>query len=138
MNREFDPSWNAVANAWARVSSEHRDNHFFATLDFDNGQTTFQKVHNSICDQSQFRLKTVFPAWSSIRSRRLRVSSSRRSSRPGQRKDHTSQIRFLQVRSYDMYMLGRRSPAFVVDSMQHLLQLVCQSTPRSLSRTGIP
>ncbi|KAG6818101.1 hypothetical protein H0H87_000005 [Tephrocybe sp. NHM501043] len=42
--REFDPSWNAVAKAWATVPKAHRDEHFFATLDFDNGQTTFQKL----------------------------------------------------------------------------------------------
>ncbi|KAF5380810.1 hypothetical protein D9615_003969 [Tricholomella constricta] len=41
---EFEPSWNAVGEAWATVPKEHRDNHFFATLDFDNGQTTFQKL----------------------------------------------------------------------------------------------
>lgn len=43
-DREFDPSWNAVAEAWTKVPKKHRDNHFFATLDFDNGQTVFQKV----------------------------------------------------------------------------------------------
>jgi len=42
--REFDPSYNAVAKAWSKVSQEHRDDHFFATLDFDNGQDVFQKV----------------------------------------------------------------------------------------------
>ncbi|KAG5727997.1 Magnesium transporter protein 1 [Termitomyces sp. T112] len=42
--KEFNPSWNAVAKAWATVPKPHRDQHFFATLDFDNGQTTFQKL----------------------------------------------------------------------------------------------
>ncbi|KAF8238653.1 oligosaccharyl transferase subunit OST3/OST6 family [Tricholoma matsutake] len=42
--KEFDPSWNAVARAWATTSKQHRDTHFFATLDFDNGQTIFQKI----------------------------------------------------------------------------------------------
>ncbi|KAG5642960.1 hypothetical protein DXG03_001842 [Asterophora parasitica] len=41
---EFEPSWNAVGGAWATVSKEHRDNHFFATLDFDDGQIVFQKL----------------------------------------------------------------------------------------------
>ncbi|KAG5634644.1 hypothetical protein H0H81_001282, partial [Sphagnurus paluster] len=41
---EFEPSWNAVGQAWSKVSKEHRDEHFFATLDFDNGQTVFQKL----------------------------------------------------------------------------------------------
>ncbi|KAG6900883.1 hypothetical protein C0993_010001 [Termitomyces sp. T159_Od127] len=42
--REFNPSWNAVAKAWATVPKAQRDQHFFATLDFDDGQTTFQKL----------------------------------------------------------------------------------------------
>ncbi|KAF8636581.1 hypothetical protein AX17_003392 [Amanita inopinata Kibby_2008] len=42
--REFDSSWNAVAAAWAHIPKEHRDNHFFATVDFDNGHTVFQKL----------------------------------------------------------------------------------------------
>ncbi|KAF8077932.1 oligosaccharyl transferase subunit OST3/OST6 family [Lyophyllum atratum] len=42
--KEFDPSWNAVAEAWATVPKEHRNEHFFATLDFDDGQATFQKL----------------------------------------------------------------------------------------------
>ncbi|KAK2466903.1 hypothetical protein APHAL10511_001161 [Amanita phalloides] len=42
--RQFDSTWKAVAAAWAQVSKEHRDSHFFATLDFDNGQTVFQKL----------------------------------------------------------------------------------------------
>jgi oligosaccharyltransferase complex subunit gamma len=46
-NREFDPSWNAVAKAWATVPKEHKDTHFFATLDFDSGPTVFQKVDGS-------------------------------------------------------------------------------------------
>lgn len=43
-HREFDPSWNAVAKAWATAPRKHKDTHFFATLDFDNGQSVFQKV----------------------------------------------------------------------------------------------
>ncbi|KAL0946875.1 hypothetical protein HGRIS_013041 [Hohenbuehelia grisea] len=42
--KEFDPSWVAVAKSWANAPREHKDNHFFATLDFDNAQTTFQKL----------------------------------------------------------------------------------------------
>ncbi|KAI0306559.1 oligosaccharyl transferase subunit OST3/OST6 family [Multifurca ochricompacta] len=42
--KEFEPSWVAVAKAWSRVSSSERDSHFFATLDFDNGQAIFQKL----------------------------------------------------------------------------------------------
>ncbi|KAJ7709888.1 oligosaccharyl transferase subunit OST3/OST6 family [Mycena rosella] len=42
--KEFNPSWNAVAKAWTKTPKAHRDNHFFATLDFDNGQTVFQQL----------------------------------------------------------------------------------------------
>ncbi|KAJ6547581.1 oligosaccharyl transferase subunit OST3/OST6 family [Mycena capillaripes] len=42
--KEFSPSWNAVAKSWAKTPKAHRDNHFFATLDFDDGQTVFQKL----------------------------------------------------------------------------------------------
>jgi len=42
--REFDPSWNAVGRAWATAPEEHRNNHFFATLDFDNGHGVFQRL----------------------------------------------------------------------------------------------
>ncbi|THU91135.1 oligosaccharyl transferase subunit OST3/OST6 family [Dendrothele bispora CBS 962.96] len=42
--KEFDPSWNAVAKAWSTAPKEHRDTHFFGTLDFDEGQTVFQKL----------------------------------------------------------------------------------------------
>jgi oligosaccharyltransferase complex subunit gamma len=33
-----------VARAWATVPSQYKDTHFFATLDFENGQTVFQKL----------------------------------------------------------------------------------------------
>ena len=42
--RQFAPSWDAVAKAWTRVNPEHRDSHFFATLDFDSAPAVFQKV----------------------------------------------------------------------------------------------
>ncbi|EDR14302.1 oligosaccharyl transferase subunit OST3/OST6 family [Laccaria bicolor S238N-H82] len=42
--QQFDPSWNTVAKVWSKVSAEHRDNHFFASLDFDDGPTVFQKL----------------------------------------------------------------------------------------------
>ncbi|KAJ7046797.1 hypothetical protein C8F04DRAFT_1061785 [Mycena alexandri] len=42
--KEFEPSWSAVAKAWTKTPAVHRDTHFFATLDFDDGQTVFQKL----------------------------------------------------------------------------------------------
>ncbi|TFY82622.1 hypothetical protein EWM64_g1387 [Hericium alpestre] len=41
--REFEPAWKAVAKAWTAVPKEQRDQHFFATLDFDDGHSVFQK-----------------------------------------------------------------------------------------------
>jgi len=42
--KEFDPSWKVVAKAWSKVPKTKRENHFFATLDFDDGPTVFQKL----------------------------------------------------------------------------------------------
>ncbi|KAG7092494.1 hypothetical protein E1B28_008845 [Marasmius oreades] len=42
--KEFEPSWNAVAQSWKSAPKEHRDNHFFATLDFDEAPTVFQQL----------------------------------------------------------------------------------------------
>ncbi|KZT09427.1 oligosaccharyl transferase subunit OST3/OST6 family [Laetiporus sulphureus 93-53] len=42
--KEFDPSFNAVAKAWSKVPAAERDQHFFATIDFDNGMTVFQQL----------------------------------------------------------------------------------------------
>jgi len=42
---EFRPSWNTVAKAWAQTPTEHRNVHFFATIDFDDAQTVFQRLN---------------------------------------------------------------------------------------------
>ncbi len=47
--REFDPSWVAVAKAWSKVPPSERDSHFFATIDFDDGQMIFQRVGFFVC-----------------------------------------------------------------------------------------
>ncbi|KAH6918572.1 dolichyl-diphosphooligosaccharide-protein glycotransferase [Coprinopsis sp. MPI-PUGE-AT-0042] len=41
---EFDPSWNQVANAWTKVPTAQKDQHFFATLDFDGAPAIFQRL----------------------------------------------------------------------------------------------
>ncbi|THH33922.1 hypothetical protein EUX98_g246 [Antrodiella citrinella] len=41
--KEFDPSFKEVGRSWSTVPAEERNSHFFATLDFDNGMTVFQK-----------------------------------------------------------------------------------------------
>ena len=46
--REFGPAWDTVAKAWVKTPTEHRDSHFFATIDFDNAQSVFQRVS---CDR---------------------------------------------------------------------------------------
>ncbi|KAJ7285817.1 hypothetical protein C8J57DRAFT_1285867 [Mycena rebaudengoi] len=42
--KQFGPSWTEVAKAWTKVARADRDSHFFATLDFDNGQTVFTSL----------------------------------------------------------------------------------------------
>ncbi|KAG2134431.1 uncharacterized protein EDB93DRAFT_846975 [Suillus bovinus] len=42
--KEFEPAYTAIAKAWANAPKEHRDKHFFATLDFDDGPAVFQKL----------------------------------------------------------------------------------------------
>ncbi|KAF8163316.1 oligosaccharyl transferase subunit OST3/OST6 family [Crassisporium funariophilum] len=42
--KEFNPSWNAVAKAWGKLPEGQRNQHFFATLDFDDGSTIFQRL----------------------------------------------------------------------------------------------
>ncbi|KAG8217540.1 hypothetical protein J3R82DRAFT_5689 [Butyriboletus roseoflavus] len=42
--KEFDPSFNAVAKAWSAAPQVHRDNHFFATAEFDESINVFQKL----------------------------------------------------------------------------------------------
>ncbi|TBU65726.1 oligosaccharyl transferase subunit OST3/OST6 family [Dichomitus squalens] len=42
--KEFDPSFTAVAKAWSQVPKPQRDNHFFATADFDDTMATFQRL----------------------------------------------------------------------------------------------
>ena len=42
----FGPSWTAVARSWSRTPQEQRDQHFFATLDFEDGSPIFQRVRS--------------------------------------------------------------------------------------------
>ncbi|PPQ66066.1 hypothetical protein CVT26_010808 [Gymnopilus dilepis] len=42
--KDFNPSWNAVAKAWANAPANVRQEHFFATLDFDDASSVFQKL----------------------------------------------------------------------------------------------
>ncbi|KIO26222.1 hypothetical protein M407DRAFT_243789 [Tulasnella calospora MUT 4182] len=40
----FKPNFESVASAWKKVPSKDRDYHFFATLDFKDGQDVFRKL----------------------------------------------------------------------------------------------
>jgi len=42
--KEFNPSFNTVAKAWSKAPAESRNQHFFATLDFDKGQDIFKRL----------------------------------------------------------------------------------------------
>ena len=46
-HREFQPSFTEVARAWTKVPEVDRDQHFFATIDFDDAMMVFQKVRFS-------------------------------------------------------------------------------------------
>jgi oligosaccharyltransferase complex subunit gamma len=41
---EFQPVFESVAASWRRVPREHRDKHFFAQLDFHDGQEIFKRL----------------------------------------------------------------------------------------------
>ncbi|WVQ78613.1 hypothetical protein IAT38_000699 [Cryptococcus sp. DSM 104549] len=40
----FDPAFNAVADSWARLPKATRNQHFFAKLDFTDGQAIYQQL----------------------------------------------------------------------------------------------
>ncbi|KAF8590605.1 oligosaccharyl transferase subunit OST3/OST6 family [Ramaria rubella] len=42
--KELDPSFRALGKAWSKVPGANKDDHFFATLDFENGKETFRKL----------------------------------------------------------------------------------------------
>ena len=42
----FQPSWDQVASSWRRKSANTRDQHFFAQLDFVDGQAIYQRVRD--------------------------------------------------------------------------------------------
>ncbi|KLO10678.1 dolichyl-diphosphooligosaccharide-protein glycotransferase [Schizopora paradoxa] len=42
--REFEPSFKAVSKAWKSVPKSERDKHFFATLDFADGEKIFRRL----------------------------------------------------------------------------------------------
>lgn len=43
-NRELDPVFRSLGNAWTKVSTADKESHFFATLDYEDGKDTFRKV----------------------------------------------------------------------------------------------
>jgi OST3 / OST6 family, transporter family len=90
-NREFDPSWNAVARSWATAPKEHRDTHFFATLDFDSGFSVFQRVR--FCHIFAHEISNgSSEAWPHDCTCRVRLPPNRRSTSTSQRKIWASQV----------------------------------------------
>ncbi|ORX33868.1 putative dolichyl-diphosphooligosaccharide-protein glycotransferase [Kockovaella imperatae] len=51
---EFDPSWHRVANSWNRISAPEKNHHFFAKLDFQDGEAVFRKMGLSTAPKIQF------------------------------------------------------------------------------------
>lgn len=41
---DFEPVYQTVAHSWRKVKDPKRDTHFFAELDFANGQEVFQRL----------------------------------------------------------------------------------------------
>lgn len=50
--RLWDPNFNAVGKSWKKVPKEKRDYHFFATLDFKDGQDIFRRVSDQSLQSS--------------------------------------------------------------------------------------
>ena len=94
--REFDPNWNAIAKSWTTVPAAERDNHFFATVDFDNAMTIFQQVCISLY-ATQTIGAHVFVAGPAICTGRSSVARRGRSSPPGKREDEPHCSRLLPV-----------------------------------------
>ncbi|CAD6576916.1 MAG: oligosaccharyl transferase subunit ost3/OST6 [Tremellales sp. Tagirdzhanova-0007] len=51
---EFDPAFHRVADSWKRQSQHVRDQHFFAQLDFSDGQAVYQKLGLTSAPTVQF------------------------------------------------------------------------------------
>jgi oligosaccharyltransferase complex subunit gamma len=47
MDSNFQPSFEQVADSWRRQSKDVKNGHFFAQLDFQDGQAIYQRVSNS-------------------------------------------------------------------------------------------
>ncbi|KAK4684548.1 oligosaccharyltransferase complex subunit gamma, partial [Tremellales sp. Uapishka_1] len=52
--QEFDKSFHQVASSWKRQSQFERDQHFFAQLDFSDGQAVYQKLGLTTAPTVQF------------------------------------------------------------------------------------
>jgi oligosaccharyltransferase complex subunit gamma len=57
---EFDPAWHQVAGSWKRQPKYTRDQHFFAQLDFADGQAVYQRVRLSLIYYIQRYTKLTF------------------------------------------------------------------------------
>ncbi|WWD16213.1 hypothetical protein CI109_100639 [Kwoniella shandongensis] len=50
----FDPAFNSVAASWRKVPKQVREQHFFAKLDFENGQEVYQQLGLTSAPTLQF------------------------------------------------------------------------------------
>lgn len=90
---EFDPAFTAVAKSWATVGEPERNDHFWATLDFDNAQQVFQKVLTCIIRANSQELNCVAePCYRTCGPLLYAISRS-----PWSVQGCSPQIRFLQV-----------------------------------------
>jgi len=56
---EFKPHFELAAKSWAKVDQDSKDQHFFATLDFDSARDTFRRVSGS-SSRGGMKLETNF------------------------------------------------------------------------------
>lgn len=59
---EFEPSFRLVSSSWRRQPAHIRDTHFFAELDFSDGQAIYQRLGLSSAPTVQFHPSATGPA----------------------------------------------------------------------------
>jgi oligosaccharyltransferase complex subunit gamma len=58
---EFEPSLRLVSSSWRRQPAHIRDTHFFAELDFSDGQAIYQRLGLSSAPTVQFHPSAAGP-----------------------------------------------------------------------------
>lgn len=57
---EFKPHFELAAKSWAKVEQDNRNQHFFATLDFDEARDVFRRVSSRSRGGRSWKLTSVF------------------------------------------------------------------------------